>query len=128
MGRRRLPQLEDEVPEEVEVVMRWSKNRIFIATSIVVILILLGLYAIFLISENKQPSVLGVEADKPKIKIPDEKNIEEVIENAKKDLSNINTDNIIQSQPKLQKIINDLTNITNASVSAKSLICDAVCK
>ena len=63
-----------------------------------------------------------------KIVIIFQKNVEGIIETAKKDLSNINAKNIVQSQPKLQKIIDDLSHLTGSSSSAKSLICDTLCK
>ncbi|MDO8269673.1 MAG: hypothetical protein Q7T54_03320 [Candidatus Levybacteria bacterium] len=129
MSRRRIiKEAREEIIEDAEVVMRWSSKRIVIATFLVVMIIFGGIYAISLLSQN--PSrVLGEKtADQPKIKIPTERTVEDVIEKAKEDLSNINAKNIISSQPKLQQIINDLTNLTGSSTSAKDLICNTVCK
>ncbi len=124
MGRRK--KVEEERVED-EVVMRWSKNKIAIATVVVVLIIFGGLYAISLMSQN--PKVLGEKSvDKPKIKLPDENDVEEILENAQDELSNINAKDILQSQPKIKKIIDDLTSLTGSSVSAKSLICDSLCK
>ena len=118
---------EEDFIQEAEVVMRWSKKRIVIATFLVVCIIVGGLYAILLLNENKS-RVLGTVINRPQIKIPKERDIQEVIENAKNELSNINAKNVIESQPQLQKIINDLTHLTGSSSSAKNLICDAICK
>ena len=128
MSRRSIfKQTEEEFIQEAEVVMRWSKKRIVIATFLVVCIIVGGLYAILLLNENKS-RVLGTAINRPQIKIPKERDIQEVIENAKNELSNINAKNIIESQPQLQKIISDLTHLTGSSSSAKNLICDAICK
>jgi hypothetical protein len=119
----------EELVKDAEVVMRWSTKRIVVATFLVLILIAGGLYGISTLSQNAS-KVLGTKtsSDGPQIKIPDQKNVEGIIETAKKDLSNINAKNIVQSQPKLQKIIDDLSHLTGSSSSAKSLICDTLCK
>lgn len=119
----------EELVKDAEVVMRWSTKRIVVATFLVLISIAGGLYGISTLSQNAS-KVLGTKtsSDGPQIKIPDQKNVEGIIETAKKDLSNINAKNIVQSQPKLQKIIDDLSHLTGSSSSAKSLICDTLCK
>jgi len=129
MSRRRKEEnnVDESLSDEVEVVMRWSKKRIGIATVIVVLVIVVGLYLLSLMGERSS-SILGETVRQPQIKIPNELNIEEVIENAKDDLADINADNIIESQPKIHQIIQNLTNLTNASGSAKTIICDAICK
>jgi hypothetical protein len=65
---------------------------------------------------------------KPQIKIPDEKSVDDIIKKAKEDLANVNAKNIVASQPKIKKIIDDLTHLTGSSSSAVSLICDSLCK
>lgn len=119
----------EELVKDAEVVMRWSTKRIVVATVLVIILIAGGLYGISTLSQNTS-KVLGTKtsSDGPQIKIPDQKNVEGIIDTAKKDLSNINAKNIVESQPKLQKIIDDLSHLTGSSSSAKSLICDTLCK
>lgn len=128
MSRRSiLKESEEEIVHEAEVIMRWSGKRIVIATTLVILIILGGIYAISLLSKNKQ--VLGEKTtDYAKIKIPDEKGVQAIIESAKTELSNVNAKNIIESQPRIKKIIDDLTNLTGSSNSAKSLICDTLCK
>jgi len=127
MSRRRAIKDAEEIIDEAEVIMRWSIKRIVIATILVVLIIVGGIYAISLLSQN--PKVLGERTiSRPRIKIPDEKNIEEVIDKAQIELSNINAKNLIESQPRIKKIIEDLTNLTGSSNSAKSLICDSLCK
>ena len=129
MSRRSIiKETEEELIKEAEVITRWSKKRIVIAIILVVFIISGGIYAASLITQNAV-RVLGARtADKPQIQIPNEKNVQSVIDSAKQDLSNINAKNIVESQPKIKKIIEDLTNLTGSSSSAKSLICDTLCK
>lgn len=127
MSRRKSVKEAEEIIEEAQVVMRWSSKRIVIATTLVVLIIVGGIYAISLLSQN--PKVLGERTSKrPQIKIPNERNVEEILDKAQLELANINAKNLIESQPRIKKIIDDLTNLTGASNSAKSLICDSLCK
>ena len=127
MSRRKTVKEAEEIIEEAQVVMRWSGKRIVIATVAVVAIIFLGIYAISLLSQN--PNVMGVKTvNKPQIEIPEEEDVEGIIEKAKEDLANINAKNIVESQPRIKKIIDDLTGLTSSSSSAKSLICDSLCK
>lgn len=124
-----IKQTEEEVIQEAEVVMRWSGKRIVIATFLCLLIIIGGLYGIYSLGKNTV-QVLGTktQSDHPQIQIPQQKNVEEIIESAKKDLSNINTKNIVESQPQLKKVIDDLTHLTGSSSSARNLICDTLCK
>jgi hypothetical protein len=120
---------EDEVIREAEVVVRWSKKRIAIAVIVAAAVIgggVLGVQSFF--QGTKEVLGKNTTQDKPQIQIPDQKKIQDVIDTAKQDLSNINPQNIIESQPQIQKIINDLEHITGSSSSAKNLICDTICK
>lgn len=127
MSRRRSG-IKEETDNDEEIVMRWDKNRIAIAVVLVVLIIFGGLYVLSLLSQN--PKVLGEKTtpDKPQIKLPDEKDVDKIINGAKQNLSEINAKNVIDSQPKLKKIIDDLTHLTGSSMSAKNLICDSLCK
>lgn len=128
MSRRRIiNDSKEEMIEDAQVVMRWSGKRIVIATTLVIMTILGGIYAISLLSQN--PKVLGEKTvSEAQIKLPDEEGIQEIIDKAKQDLSDVNAKNLIESQPRIKKIIDDLTNLTGSSNSAKSLICDNLCK
>ena len=130
MSRRSIiRETEEDLIKDAEVVMRWSSKKIVVATGIVLIIIAGGIYGIHVLSQGAT-KVLGTNTstNRPQIKIPDKKNVESIIDMAKKDLSNINAKNIVESQPKLQKIIDDLTHLTGSSGSARSLICDTLCK
>ena len=102
MSRRRTVKEEPEIIQEAEVIMRWSGKRIVIATTLVIVIILGGIYTLSLLSQN--PKVLGQHTEnKPQIKIPDEKSVDDIIEKAKEDLANVNAKNIVASQPKIKK-------------------------
>lgn len=127
MSSRKTIKEAEEIVEEAEVIMRWSGKRIVIATLLVIIIIAGGIYAISLLSQNKK--VLGeTTQSKPQIQLPDENSVEKIINTAQDELSNINAKNIIESQPKIKKIIDDLTHLTGSSNSAKDLICNNFCK
>lgn len=126
MSRRKIVKEAEEFIDDEEVIMRWSWKRIIIATCIVVTIIAGGIYAISLLSQNE--AVLGERIDRPQIKIPNERQIEKVLEEAQLDLGDINAKNIVSSQPKIKKIIEDLQNLTNSTDNAKNLICNAICK
>jgi flagellar basal body-associated protein FliL len=129
MSRRSIiKETEEDLVQEAEVITRWSKKRIFIAIVIVIFIVSGGIYVASLVTQNAV-RVLGARTpDKPEIQVPNEKNVQNVIDSAKQNLSNINAKNIVESQPKLKKIIDDLTNLTGSTSSAKSLICDTLCK
>ena len=129
MSRRKLIKEEEpELVQEAEVIMRWSSKRIVIATFLVIMIIAGSIYAISLLSQNKTNQAVEKKIDKPQLEIPNEKDVQGVIDKAKGDLSNITAKNLIESQPKLKKIIDDLTHLTDSSSSAKSLMCDSLCK
>lgn len=130
MSRRSIiKDTEEEVVREAEIVMRWSAKRIVVATVLCLALIIGGIYAISLLSQNASEGLRSNSSiDHPQIAVPDEKSVQNVIDTAKKDLSNISAKNIVESQPRLQKVIDDLTHLTGSSSSAKSLICDTLCK
>ena len=129
MSRRKLIKEEEpELVQEAEVIMRWSGKRIVVATFLVIMIIAGSIYAISLISQDKTNQAVEKKIEKPQIEIPNEKDVQGVIDKAKGDLSNITAKNLIESQPKLKKIIDDLTHLTGSSSSAKSLICDSLCK
>ena len=120
---------ENELIQEAEIVTHWSKNRIAIAAAVATVVVAGGILGVQSLFESKK-GILGSNTtqNKPQIQIPDQEKLQEIIETAKQDLSNINPQNIIESQPQIQKIIRDLENITGSSSSAKNLICGTICK
>lgn len=128
MSRRKLikEELEEEIGE-AEVITHWSPKRIGIAIFVLVLLVGGSIYVLSLLSQN--PNILGERiTNRPQIKIPNERDVGKILDNAQDELSNINARNIIESQPRIKKIIDDLTGLTSSSTSAKSLICDSLCK
>jgi len=120
---------ENELIQEAEIVTHWSKKRIAIAAAVATVVVAGGILGVQSLFESKK-GILGSNTtqNKPQIQIPDQEKLQEIIETAKQDLSNINPQNIIESQPQIQKIIRDLENITGSSSSAKNLICGTICK
>src|SRR3989344_2697924 len=120
---------ENELIQEAEIVTHWSKKRIAIASAVATVVVAGGILGVQSLFESKK-GILGSNTtqNKPQIQIPDQEKLQEIIETAKQDLSNINPQNIIESQPQIQKIIRDLENITGSSSSAKNLICGTICK
>lgn len=126
--RRKKTNFEEEVIQEAEVITHWSIARIIIAVFILIFIIGGGILGInYFIRQSK--TVLGSQTnDKPQIEIPTERRVQSIIEKAKKDLSEIDPKKAIESQPQIQKIINDLQNISGSSNSARRLICESLCQ
>ena len=127
--RSKKTNLEDEIFQEAEVITHWSIARIIIALIIVIVVVGGGFLGVKYVAKQSK-NVLGSQeiADKPQIEIPNERKVQTIIEKAKKDLSEIDPKNIIGSQPQIQKIINDLQNISGASNSARRLVCETLCQ
>lgn len=119
----------EEFIQEAEVVYRWSKKRIVIGLMTAFVIIGGGIYTITLMSPHQQ--VLGTSDkghDKPQIELPTAKKVEQAIQTAKDEIAKINPQNVVASQPQIQKVIHELQQITTTSSSAKNVICDMVCK
>ena len=128
INRRKKPNLEDEIIQDAEIITKFSLTRIVVAVVLFVVIIGGGILAVkYFINNSKK--VLGTANDySPQIKIPDENRIKRIIDKAKDDLSEVNPKNLVESQPQIQKIIKDLNNISGSSNSARTLICESLCK
>ena len=131
MTRRRRHEKEDEeIDEKVkEVVAKWSLKRIGIAI-VLVFLAAASIYYYFSLksySTNNSAQV-SEKKDKPQIEIPSKDKVNTIIEDAQKSLEHIDTNDIVKSQPQIEKIIKDLQELTTSSRSAKDIVCSAVCK
>lgn len=110
-----------------EIEARWSIKRIAIFSSIMAIL----LFGIFYYFQLKKGDVLG-ETDMtsrivgPQIDLPTRENIDEILENAERDISNINANDIISSQPQIQDVIKQLEKLTSGN-NIKEVVCSAIC-
>lgn len=135
MSRRKIIQESIENSELIpEIASRWSIKRIGI-TIVLLTVIAASIYYYFSLKDfsKEQPSrILGAsdekKQNKPEIKLPSKESINTIISEAKDSLSKIDTNNIVASQPEIQKIILDLQNLTKKDVNAKNVVCDLVCK
>ena len=134
MSRRKLARENNENEESVaEIPARWSLKRIGIA-SVILVLIAASVYYYFSLQGFKeQPNrILGVndkkEQNKPAIMLPSKESVDTIIKDTKDSLSKIDANNVVASQPEIQKIIQDLQNLTKKDVNAKNVVCDLVCK
>lgn len=121
--------------QEGELVETWSKPRIFVAAGIFIAVLCAGIYGYTVLAENHtQPSqdnsILGItDSSAPKkASLPTTEDISNILDQAKENLSQITTENIISSQAAIQKIIQDLQGLQNGSGSAVGVFCDLVCK
>lgn len=127
--RRRHAQEEEEIEEKVkEVVAKWSFKRIAIAIVIVFLAIASIYYYFSLKSFSTNSEKVSEKKDKPQIEIPSKEKVNTIIEDAQKSLEHIDTNDIVKSQPQIEKIIKDLQELTSSSRSAKDIVCNAVCK
>lgn len=127
--RKRREQEDEEVEEKVkEVVAKWSIKRIVIAI-VIVFLAISSIYYYFSLKSYSTNSEKVIEKkDKPQIEIPSKEKVNTIIEDAQKSLEHIDTNDIVKSQPQIEKIIKDLQELTSSSRSAKDIVCSAVCK
>lgn len=114
--------------KEAEIVKNWSKKRIIIAIIVLIILILGIFFVSSLLSQRLNNALVDNKPDKPEINLPNKEGIQTVLNNAKQQLNNVNAQNVVESQPQIRQIISDLNSLSGASGSAKSLICDTLCK
>jgi hypothetical protein len=130
MSRRKIiKEIKDADVKEAEIVTSWSKKKIAVAIFLVIVLIFVGVYGVkSLIDNTNRVLEEKVSQERPQLPLPNQKNIEGIISNAKNNLSKIDADNVASSQPQIQKVIDDLRQLTTASASAKSLICGTICK
>lgn len=107
--------------------IHWSKKRIVIFTSIIGIII----FAIFYFFQLRFGEVLGEKDEErniggPQIEIPSKDDIDEILEDAEENISNINPEDIVSSQPQIQNAIEQLEKLTNKD-NFKETFCSTVC-
>lgn len=107
--------------------IHWSKKRIVIFSSIVGVIIL----AIFYIIQLRTGEILGEKDEdrnigSPQIQVPSKEEVGDILEDAEKNISNIDTDDIVSSQPQIQNAIEQLEKLTNRDYFKESF-CSTVC-
>lgn len=117
---------ESKKNEEVDE-SQWNIKRIAIFTSI---LALLG-FLVFYFIQARTGDVLG-EVDKnrgssgPQIEIPTQEDVNEIIKDAEENISNIDANDIVSSQPQIQQAIEQLEKLTDRD-NFKKVFCSAIC-
>ena len=130
MTRLTLKRDEKEEIQEAEVVTRWSAPKILIAVGVIALVGMFGMYFLDSLKSNDE-NVLGVKErakNKAQIEIPSKEKVSEILEQARESISNIDTENLVDSQPQIKKAIEDLEKLTTTDTNAKKVVCDAVCK
>lgn len=110
-----------------EIEAEWSIKRIAIFSSIVGLLI----FGIFYFFQVKNGEILGEEDTSskiggPQIEIPSKDDVDEILEDAEENISNINPEDIVSSQPQIQNAIEQLEKLTNRD-NFKETFCSTVC-
>jgi len=125
----------------------WNKKKIFITLLIIVFLVGFGIKT-FVLSKNKDffsnrvptflKSVMGVNTQKDKAKgesstkrntsfLPIQAVIKEKLDTLKKEVNNLNVNDIATSSSGIQKIINDLNSLKQYPVNEAKEICQKIC-
>lgn len=125
--KKRRRKKEEEKDDDI-IAERWSAKRILIATTILIIVAFAALYVSLLLRQKIQNTpVLGV-SEYSQEDLPTEEEIQQIIKDTKKNLLEIETKNLIESQETIQKIIKDLEALQMGSVSAQDIFCELACK
>jgi len=119
--------LESEKKHEENDDIHWSKKRIAVFTSIIGIII----FAIFYFFQLRFGEVLGEKDEDrniggPQIEIPSKDDVDEILQDAEEDISSIDANDIISSQPQIQNAIEQLEKLTNRD-NFKETFCSAIC-
>ena len=119
----------DEKIQEGEIVeTEWDIKKLLIGLVVLILLIIIGSY-IFFPSKETQPQALGVATNNlsPTPPLPDQEDVQNIIDNARKTLSQITSENLTSSEAAIQRVINDLETLKGKD-GAVELLCNMVCK
>jgi hypothetical protein len=122
--------LESEKKHEENDDIHWSKKRIAVFISIIGIII----FAIFYFFQLRFGEVLGEKEEKdmssnvggPQIQIPSKYDVDEILQDTEENISNIDANDIISSQPQIQNAIEQLEKLTNRD-NFKETFCSVIC-
>ncbi len=122
----------DEGFTDGEVVERWSGKRIILGLTLLVILLVGSIMFISNLQE-KTSQVLGSRTQLEKaaleqdIKLPSKEAAEDLLETAKKELSNLTPEQASNSGDILTKIIQDIQKIKDGETTPLDTLCSVVC-
>lgn len=128
MPRRKAEERHDD--EESQ----WSIKRVAIGVFCFVMLATIGIVLFFPVLTqglkiSYEKAVLGASDKKiEQVKLPDSGDIEKIIREAQKNLSQITPDNLTASDAALVKVIEDLQALRGGKKDATDVFCELVCK
>jgi len=110
-----------------DVESQWSFKRIIIFSSIILALLFFAFYFF----QARAGDVLGekdmtTNSKGPQISIPKKEDVDEIVESAEENISNIDPNDIVKSQPQIQDAIKQLEKLTNKD-NFKESLCSSIC-
>lgn len=123
----------DEGFSEGEVVERWSGRRIILGL-VVLLIVVMGSIMFLSNLKEKTSKVLGSHTQLQRaevakdVKLPSRDAAVDLLETAKKELSNLTPEQASDSADTLTKIIQDIQKIQSGETSPLDTLCSMVCK
>ncbi len=119
----------DEDVQEGEIIeTEWDIKKLAIGLVILILLIIVGSYIFFPSKESDNQSLeASMHNLSPTPPLPNQKDVENVIDNARKTLSELTAKNLTSSEAAIQKVINDLEGLKGKN-GAMNLFCNTICK
>lgn len=122
-----------EEPIKEEVSLHWSKKRILIGFVISVVLVGLLYYGVsHILKQSIHTTALpekNVAITPPvNVSLPSQKDVNVIIQQAQKQITQLTPDNIASSQSTINKLISNLQKLQSGKESPKDAVCQLVCK
>ena len=122
--------LEEVEAEDVEQT-HWDFKRLAVGLGLLIFILGFGGLMLATRIKNEMSSVgqtLGAKSTPEKAPpLPSKDDVQGILQNAQKTLSEISSDNLTSSQAAIQKIINDLEGLQQ-NKNARDFICNVMCK
>jgi peptidoglycan hydrolase CwlO-like protein len=121
--------------EEVNTQESWNKKKIFIATFLLILLIVGGFFLKTRIlsdqSSRVEKTVKGVSSEKENVQ-PDigtsiQEAVKEKINNLQQEVASLDVMEIASSSPQVQKILNDIKSLKQYPINQVQEICKKIC-
>lgn len=117
--------------KEEEIQEKWDFRKIAIGGIALVALLGVGLSFVlgFVQKNKKEGGTLGVSKEMrvKEVELPTEEDVNKIITEAKKNLSEITIENITASDAAIQKIVSDLQSLQSGKKQPVDIVCDLVC-
>lgn len=126
--------LEEVEAEDVKEETHWDFKRLAVGVTILIVILGFGGLMLFTRVKNEiaqKGQTLGISSESKLSKkvppLPSKDDIQGILKNAQKTLSEISSDNLTSSQAAIQKIITDLESLQQ-NKNARDFICNVMCK